>query len=256
MKFLYFDLCLLSFYWAPLRVVWLHLLYSPHQAFLHIDNIPPSFFFSKLNNPSALSLSSCVRCSSLLVISVAFCCTRSSVSMSLLYWRSRTGLSTPEGSNSRWGEGKDHFPWPSGNVFLNIASVLLAAFAARAHCCLTGTLSTGTPSVLQNCFQAIGLQRILVHVAVCSQVQDLVFPSAEFLSLLRSLWMATQSSGILTTPPSFLSSADFGGALWSIISVTNDDVKQFRSTSLSTGAEKVQDSFFAELAALLHFFPW
>ena len=48
-----------------------------------------------------------------------------------------------------WVEGKDHLPWPAGNTPPNAGSqhLLLATFAARAHCWLTfSLLLTGTKS--------------------------------------------------------------------------------------------------------------
>lgn len=117
--------CSLSFYWLLLRAVWPHLLYSPPIRYLYkLMWLLLSLFFSKLNNPSALSLSY-VRCFTLLLISVAFCGTYSCTSMFLLFWRLRTGHSTLDGSNLCWVEGKDHFLSSAGCGFPRYAVGLL-----------------------------------------------------------------------------------------------------------------------------------
>jgi len=78
--------CLLCFQWAPLRRVWLRLLYSPHQVFMHTGKIPLSLLFSRLNSPSTLSFCLYVRCSKPSVILMALSWPCPNMSMSLLYW--------------------------------------------------------------------------------------------------------------------------------------------------------------------------
>lgn len=51
---------------APLSRRWLH-LYCPHQVFIHKEKVPLSLL-SRLNSPSSLSLSLCVRSSNPLII--------------------------------------------------------------------------------------------------------------------------------------------------------------------------------------------
>lgn len=56
---------------------------SPHQIFIHIDKIPLSILFCRLNHPSSFSFTSYKRCSSPLMIFVALDWTCSSESVSL-----------------------------------------------------------------------------------------------------------------------------------------------------------------------------
>ncbi|KAK4814559.1 hypothetical protein QYF61_023758 [Mycteria americana] len=58
------------------------------SVFIHIGKMPPSLLFSRLNRPSSPSLSSWERCSGPLNVFEALCWTLSTLSMSLLYWRS------------------------------------------------------------------------------------------------------------------------------------------------------------------------
>lgn len=58
----------------------------PHQVFVHIDGIPQTAFFSRLNSYSPLSLCLYVTCSAPLVTFVALPCTPSSLSLFHLYW--------------------------------------------------------------------------------------------------------------------------------------------------------------------------
>lgn len=71
--------CLLASYWALLRRVWVHLLYSCHQAFVDIGKIPWSLLFSWLNTHSLSSFSSYKGCSDHLLVFVVLCSTLSSM---------------------------------------------------------------------------------------------------------------------------------------------------------------------------------
>lgn len=119
-------LCLLSFHWARLRRVWIHVLYS-HQVFIHMHKIPLSLLFTRLNSPRTLSHSLYNRCSKSLTIFVAHCRTHCSKCLSC------TGeLDTaPQMCLTRAEQTR------RVTVLNQVAThpwLLLAAFAARAHC--------------------------------------------------------------------------------------------------------------------------
>lgn len=111
----------------------------------------------------------------------------------------------------------------------------------QGHTAVTGNLSSRTPgSVLQSCFfpscwsPAYPATKgcFFSSVRLCSPLllNFISFLFAHFSNLVGSVGMAPQPPGLFTAPPSFVSSADWGGALGPIIQVTNGDVKQFRST--------------------------
>ena len=78
--------CLLFLSLASLR--WMvHFLYSPHQRFIHIDEISLCLLFSRLYSPSSHRLFLYDRCSSPFIIVVAQCWTCYNKSVSLLYQR-------------------------------------------------------------------------------------------------------------------------------------------------------------------------
>lgn len=65
-----------------------------HQMFIHIDRIPPSLLFSRLNRARSPHFSSYERCSSPLMIFVAHGWTCLSKSMSFLNWGGKTAGKT------------------------------------------------------------------------------------------------------------------------------------------------------------------
>lgn len=70
-------LCFLPCHWAPPRRIWLPFLYSRHQVFIHVDKIPESLLWSRLNSSSSPNPLSSDRCSKPLIIFVALrwtCC--------------------------------------------------------------------------------------------------------------------------------------------------------------------------------------
>lgn len=79
-------LCLFSClcHWAALRKVCLHLRYSPHQIFIHMDQISLSLQSLRMISPSSVKLSLYDRCSEPSLILTPFW-TLSSGSISLLY---------------------------------------------------------------------------------------------------------------------------------------------------------------------------
>ena len=100
-----FGLLLWSCHWAPLKRAW-HYSFCPlsFQAFIHIDEIPLSLLFSRLNSPSSLSLSPQEKRSSPFIVLVAIHCTLSSMATSHFCWGaqnwtqlSRRGLTSAEG---------------------------------------------------------------------------------------------------------------------------------------------------------------
>lgn len=113
------------------------------------DEIPPSLLFSRLNNPSLLSLSIQNRCLHAFIILVAFHWTTSSMPTPVLYWGPRTGPNTPHESlpmliSFNWENPHNRFwklkfsnrkflssnvrsemSFPESKVFLNILNSLL-----------------------------------------------------------------------------------------------------------------------------------
>lgn len=122
-----------------------------------------------------------------------------------------TGTSTPHVSHQGWAGRKDHnhLPQPAGQD-LNTVRMLLDCFVARVHCWLMfNLLSPRIPRSFpaELFFQPVGPLPALVPAVVPPHMQDWALPFAELhetpvallSSLLRSLWTATQPSGLSTT---------------------------------------------------------
>uniref|UniRef100_A0A8C3PR01 Pre-mRNA-splicing regulator WTAP n=1 Tax=Calidris pygmaea TaxID=425635 RepID=A0A8C3PR01_9CHAR len=112
--------------WAPLRRVWLHLLYSPpREVFMHIGKIPLNLLFSRLNSPSALRLCLYVRCFNPLIIFTAFRWPHPNITMSPIL--GDIVLGSPEldpvlqMSHQCRVERKGHLPRPVGSTPPNAA---------------------------------------------------------------------------------------------------------------------------------------
>ena len=97
---------------------------------------------------------------------------------------------------------------------------LLSFFATSVHCWLmvhllsTKILGSFSVSFLpsnwaQACVGAWAYFSMGPGVCSFPLLNSMRFPSAHFSSLLRSLWMEAQPSGVSATPPSFVLSADF-----------------------------------------------
>lgn len=134
-NFLYFSLSLvLSLYTMEKNLSQSSLLPIPHQAFIHIDSIPLNLPFSRLDNPSPLSISPYKKCSKPLIIFWVLWWTCSSSPCLSCTGELRTGHhSSPVRSR---GEGY-HLPWPA---LPNAAQELLVFFAMRVHCLLMFSL--------------------------------------------------------------------------------------------------------------------
>lgn len=114
-NFLYFNLCpfplVLSFHSAPVRRALLLFLTSPHQIFAYIYEIPPEPPSLWTKQSQLLSLSFYETCFSPSIIFMTFCCSCSTISVSL-------PLGSPELDRAlQWGlpsgERKNHSPAPA-----------------------------------------------------------------------------------------------------------------------------------------------
>ena len=95
-------------------------LASPLQVLKAAIRSAQNLLFSKLNNPSSLSLSSQERCSIPLLTFVALLWTHFNSSMSFLCWVLQSCT-----QDSRWGlsraERENHQPWPAGHPSFDAA---------------------------------------------------------------------------------------------------------------------------------------
>ena len=183
---------------------------STHQVFICMDKI---LFFSRLNSPSALSLSSYDRCSSPLINSPAFHWTSSSMSMSLSCraqnwtWNSRCVLPDRQ-------RGRITSPDVLAMLCLFQPRRLLAAVAKRARCWLMVSLSAvAFPTRLLSSWLSLSLHWCLVlflpGTGLCFLLFSFLMLSlAHFSSLLRPLWVPAQPFGVSVAPLSFVSSAN------------------------------------------------
>lgn len=150
-------------------------------------------------------------------------------------------------SQQRWVERKDHFPWSAGNTLPNATWVLLAFFATRAHYWITFHLLSTKLCCYKDAFQMVSLLCAVEHGAFTRYRtlhflfwNFMKFPSAYFSGLSTSLWTAAQLSGLATSPPSFVSSAntlkvhlqDTGLQLDSVTLITNLWAQQFSQFSI------------------------
>lgn len=131
-----------------------------HHILLQSDKIPLSLLL-RLNNPSSISLSLCVRCCSPFINFKTFHWTHSSMPVSLLYWGAHSIYSLSGGC---WIEGEDHLSWSSDNAAL----VLLCC---RGVLLPHGPAEPPTPS-LQTCFP-------VSHPPACTGEYGYSFPGAE-----------------------------------------------------------------------------
>ena len=103
---------------------------------------PPKLSFLQ---PCTLSLPSQAMCSSALTILVALHWTHSHVSLSLLYWRLKTGCNIQTWCQQDLTEGKDPLPRPAGNTLPNAAQGTVGLL-----CCDDALLAHGQPGVYQD----------------------------------------------------------------------------------------------------------
>lgn len=109
------------------------LLAWPYRIFMHTDKSPLSLLCLRLSNPSSLSFTSC---SNPLIILVHWTC--SNMSRSLVVRSPGLDPAVQQHLTS----AEQRWRIPSLTLCLTRPEVLLAAFAARAHCWLAFNLST------------------------------------------------------------------------------------------------------------------
>ena len=153
-----------------------------------MDKIPLSLLTSKLSNTRSFSLSSCDRCSNPLITFMAVCWTRSSMSISFLYWKAHYGPSTPDVSHQCWIKGKDQLLWLAGNTLSNTAQ------GAICLICLKSTLLAHVKRAVNQdhqglfCradFQPVMPQAVLVHAVIPPRGgRTLPFPLLNFIRYL------------------------------------------------------------------------
>lgn len=119
-----------------------------HQVFLYINDIPLSLLFSSLDNPSLLS--SCERCSSLLI--VALCQTQSSMSISPFHWEAQHQTQHSQCVSPVQSRGKGSSPSTSGSWSACLSTRTQRSFSANLLlCCITSKLAEGTVPIIQTC---------------------------------------------------------------------------------------------------------
>lgn len=135
----------------------------------------PSRFFSLDSAVPGLRFSTWEKCSSPLIIFLGFWWTISSMSISHLYWESQNQtLVLQTWSHQCWAEMKCHLSLPAALLLLQ-PSILLAFFAARAHCSfMFNFVSTRT----LRCFSGklLSTQHVLVHEVFFPWCRILHFP--------------------------------------------------------------------------------
>lgn len=158
--FFFFNLGLLSYHWAPLREVYLPLPHS-QLSFAQIDKVSLSLLLSRLNSHSSLSLSSCSRCFSPLIISVALCWTCSSRSPSPVLRSPELDLVSRVWPHQYWAEKVNHLPETARNVLPN------AAQDAVGILCYEGEipLEANRPIVI-NVVEIWGSTKVLIFIVI------------------------------------------------------------------------------------------
>lgn len=114
---------------------------------MHNGKIFLTLLFFRPNTPRSLSLSSCRRCSSPLIIFVVLFGTLSSSSVSLLYWGDWDRTQYSRCASPSLGRKKDPLPQSADNTLLNAVQTL-AFHAARAHWLLLFTFVSTRNSML------------------------------------------------------------------------------------------------------------
>lgn len=190
---------------------WHCLLYSPSQTFSHIDKILLNLLFYRLN--STITLSSCVRCLSPLMIFAAlhWNCSRTSNFLALGSPALETVIQVCQ---QCWAVGKDHLPRLADSVIPNAAHVIVLL-------CWKGTLLVRVHLSVQQHLRSFSGKGISdwttpAPLPVCGSMfprctslnfclDFLLLLLAHFFNLQRSLWMMMQPSGLSTLPSSFVS---------------------------------------------------
>ena len=193
-------------------------LHFPFRYLYILMRSLPRVLSSRLNSPSSLSLSLELRRFSPLIILVALCWTFSGMAMSVLYWEAQNWT-----QDSRCGIIS--VEWRGSITSLDLLAILClrqlrisySFFATRTHWWLMVNLafsriprsfsvkllsSWSAPSR----YWCLGLFLPMCRMLHFPLLNCMRFQSAHFSSLLRSLWMAAQPSGVLGNPPIFVSS--------------------------------------------------
>ncbi|KAK4832076.1 hypothetical protein QYF61_020632 [Mycteria americana] len=229
--FLISSLNLPSFSLKPLPLVLSQqvLLKTPFKYCKAAMRSPQSLLFSRLNNPSSLSLSSQERCSISLIIFVALLWTCSNRSMSFLcrglqswtqYWR--WGL-TRVGCRDRI-TSLDLL----ATLLLMQPRIWLAFWAASTHCQLMSSFSsTSTPKSSSAGLLSIPSSPSLCRTLHLALLNLMRFTRARFSSLSRSLWMASHPSRHVNCTTQLGVICKLAeAALDPTVYVTDEDIKQ------------------------------
>ena len=135
--------CLLSCHWARLRRVWLP-FYSPsNDIYLYrLTKYPPEPSLSRLSNPRSL------RCSSPLIIFVAFCCICSNMSISIVYCGAQHWIQNPKCVSLSLSRGEGSPSLTCWQHCLKQPRRLFTCFTAWVRCWLVvNMLSTRTSCI-------------------------------------------------------------------------------------------------------------
>ena len=158
--------------------------WSCHPPFGHLYTFMRStlsLLFSRLNNPSSLSLSSQKRCSSPLIILWPFTGLQN-VYASLMLKSSELDTVLQMWPHQSWVKWKDHHSWPAGNTLPNGAQGTISLLYSKGRLLAHVQFCVHQDHWVLFCkaaFQLRGPECILVHEVIPFQVQVFVVPLVE-----------------------------------------------------------------------------